>query len=107
MGAVTSPCLGAPVDDFTVRGVGTGQMPQALTPSTPCKAGSLLLGKRGKLLRFLLWSSVRDLGRGNFLYWDFGDFWGLSLYQINIQQGLTGHWGCCVPWGRADPLGIC
>lgn len=56
MGGVTSPCLGAPVDDFMVLGAGTGRIVQALTPSAPRKAGPLLLGKWEKLLRFLPWS---------------------------------------------------
>lgn len=74
MGAVTLPCLRALVDGFVVVGVGTGWVPRALTPSVTCKAGLFLLGKWEKLLRFLSGPCVCDLGRGNILYLDFGDF---------------------------------
>lgn len=50
MGAVPSLRLGALVADFVVLRAGTGWVPWALAPSTPRKAGLLLLGKWEKLL---------------------------------------------------------
>lgn len=99
VGAIILPYLGALVDDFVVLGVETGQMLEALTsspPPTPPRLGCSSWGHGKSCFGFCPGPSVCSLVGRNPLRWDFGDFWGLPLYMMDIQRGLSGHWGCCV-----------